>query len=195
MAKVPQVNAEGHKELDKVERQFDEFKEQVETLTMDRMNLSPKIDMEPIHKIANKDLDKDNVIYLKPHTQISCAPTEKFNEKFRKAYEYDNERVEFTAEHRELIGETIEMWMKPYAGMSAGYWKIPTGKKVNAPRYIFEKLQRTGYHRLRMDETRQTNSDGTGTFYGQMIVDNYVPRLDAFITPAKRNVYMGARNY
>lgn len=189
----PKVDSEGKKELDKVQEQFDEYKEQVDTLTMDRMNLAPKQDVEPIHKISNKDLDKNDAMYLKPFSTVSVPPKEKFNERFRKSYEYDCERVEFTAEHRELIGETIEMWMKPYGGMPAEFWKIPTGKKINAPRYIFEKLRRTGYHRLRMDESKQTNSDGTGTFYGQMVVDNYVPRLDAHIVPPKRTVYMGAR--
>ncbi len=187
----PKVNSEGHKELDKVEKQFDDFKEQVDSLTKDRMDLSRKADLEPIHKIANKDLDKNDAIILKPSKNIRSP--EKFNEKFRKPYEEDCQRMDFTAEHRELIGETIEIWVKPYPGMNAEYWEIPTGKKVNAPRYIFDKLQRTGYHRLRMDETKKVGGDGNTQYYGQMVVDNYVPRMDAFVIPAKRNVYMGVR--
>lgn len=183
------VNSDGKKELDKAQEQFDNFDKQVKDLTMEHMNAAPKVDLEPQTKIAQRDLEKSKDLYLKPARIISSK--EKFNERFRDKYEFDNQYVQFIAENKEIIGETIEMWTKPYPGIAAMFWQIPTNKPVFAPRYVAEQLTKCRYHRLRMED-RPTGMSGEGTYYGTIVVDNTINRLDAFPVSTKKSIFMAA---
>jgi len=189
-------NSDSAKELDKAEKQFDAFNDQVKELTLDRMNLAPKLDMEPQTKIAQKDIDKNNNIYLKPTKSI--ASREKFNEFFRPAYEFDKEYVNFIAEHKECKGDTIEFWTKPYAGLPAQFWQVPTNKPVWAPRYVAEQIKRKSYHRLQMSESGpQSGSDlgGAVAYHGQIVVDRTIQRLDAIPVSNRKSIFMGASGF
>lgn len=179
-------------EIDKLEKQFDEFKENIDDLTMDRMNLVPKLEQETQTKLSQAEIERQNGIYLKPVKMIGSR--EKFNEKFRKMYEYDKEFVNFIAENKEIIGEEIDMWTKPYPGCPAEEWKIPVNKPVWAPRYVAEQLKRKFYHRLEMKE-QISHSEGPGQFYGRMVIDTTVPRLDAYPVSNRKSVFMGAGNF
>lgn len=182
------------RELEKCEEQFKAFDENVQQLTLDRMNQAPKEDVEPQTKIAQRDLEKSSEIYLKPFRTISSK--EKFNERYRSDYEFAKENVRFIAEHKELQGETIDLWTKPYPGMPAEEWKIPTGKPVWGPRYVAERLHGCNYHRLIMQQNVSTGVDGMGTqYYGQMAVDTTVQRLDAIPVSNKKSIYMGASGF
>lgn len=187
MSKRPNVP---QNELDKLQDQFDDFKNNVETLTQDRMNEAPKLEVEPQTRMSSKELNVSNARYLKPFRSISSK--EKFNEHYRKQYEEAKEIVEFIAENREIIGEEIDIWTKPFAGMSAEWWKVPVNKLVAGPKYLRDQIQSCSYHRLSM-QNAPTNSDGMGQYYGTMIVDNVVNRLDAY-TPNKRRQLSFAGN-
>lgn len=184
MVKKPEV-----KELDKVQEQFDSYDKQVKDLTLDRMNMAPKEEVEAQTKISQRDLQKANDIYLKPHKTISSR--EKFNEDYREKYNFSKEYVQFIAENKEIIGETIEIWTKPYAGMPAEFWKVPTNKPIWGPRYLAEQIHKCTYHRLRMED-RPTSAAGEGTYYGTMVVDNKIHRLDAYPVSSRRSIFMGA---
>lgn len=186
-------NSLAAQEMDKAEKQFDKFDEEIKSMTMDRMNEAPKKEVEPQTKLSQNEIARSKDIYLKPDKTIGCR--EKFNEKFRAAYEFDKEYVQFTAENKEIIGETIEMWTKPFAGIPAQFWKVPVNKPVWAPRYVAEQIKRRTYHRLKMDDTQNTGRDGTGVFYGQMAVDTTIQRLDAIPVSSRRSVFMGAVNF
>ena len=99
------------KELNRLDKQFQEFDQQVKDLTLDRMNMAPALEVEPQTKMAQVDIEKARRIYLKPSKSVSSR--EPFNEKFRADYEYQKEYVQFIAENREVIGEKIEAWTKP----------------------------------------------------------------------------------
>ncbi len=180
------------KELEKVEKQFEEFDANVKEMTMDRMNAAPKPETEPQTLMAQKDLAKTNDIYLKPIRSIGSK--EKFNERFREEYNFFKEYVQFIAENNEIRGDGIEMWTKPYPGLPAENWKIPTNKPVWAPRYVAEQIKRKFYHRLVMQDT-VTDSDGAGRYYGQMAVDTTIQRLDARPVSTRKSVFMGAVNF
>lgn len=180
------------KELDKAEKQFKEFEDNINSLTMDRMNQAPKLEQEPIHKIAQADIADAKDIYLKPFRSISSR--EKFNEDYRSDYNHAKEYVYFIAEHREIIGEDIDVWTKPFAGMPCEWWKVPVGKPVWAPRYVAERIKGCSYHRLSMQNT-VTDSTGMGQFYGQMAVDTTIQRLDALPATKKRSIFMGAHTF
>ena len=180
-------------EIVKVGKQFDEFDENVKNLTMDRMNATPRQEEEAQTKLSQKDLEKSKDVYLKPFRQITSK--EKFNEDYRKNYEFDKEYVNFIAENKEIIGETLELWTKPYAGMPAEFWKVPVNKPIWAPRYLAEQIKRKYYHRLTMQQHQTTGSDGMGQYYGAMAVDNTVQRLDAIPVSSRKSVFMGANNF
>ncbi len=180
------------KELDKATKQFDAFDQNIKEMTLDRMNMASKLETEPQTQISQADRAKMKDIYLKPDRSISSK--EKFNENYRKEYEHDKEYVCFEAEHKEIIGETIDMWTKPYAGMPAEYWRVPTNKPLWGPRYLAEQIKRCNYHRFTMKETVQ-GADGMGQYYGSMAVDTTVQRLDARKASTNVSVFMGSRNF
>ncbi len=189
----PKVNSSAEQELDKVAKQFEEFDGQVKEMTMDRMNQAPVVEKPPQVELSQRDLEKKDDIYLKPIRSIGCK--EKFNEKYREAYEYDSKYVRFEAENHEMIGETIEIWTRPYPGMSAQEWKVPTNTPVYGPRYLAEQLKRKRYHRLVMKETSTRGSDHMGQYYGSMAADSTIQRLDARPVSEKKSFFMGARNF
>ena len=181
----------GNAELDKAEKQFDKFEETIKNLDETRMDQRPIQETEPQTKIARSDIDKMKDIYLKPDKTVSNR--DKFNEKCRAEYEFQKQYVQFIAEHKELIGETIEIWTRPFGGMPAEFWKVPTNKPVWGPRYLAEQIKRKSYRRLKMDEAQR--SEGPVTYYGQMVVDTDIERLTARPVSQSRSVFMGAVDF
>ena len=195
MARPDSKNSLAEKELDKAEKQFDKFDDEIKSMTKDRMDMTPKPDLEPQTKIATADLDKMQDIYLKPHKTISCR--DKFNEDYRKDYEFAKEYVNFIAENKEIIGEDIDIWTRPFSGMPAEWWKVPVNTPVWGPRYLAEQIKRKFYHRLEMKETvsgdNVSGSTGFGAMYGKMAVDTTIQRLDAHpVNASRKSVFMGA---
>lgn len=180
----------GEKELDKAEKQLDAFDASVRSLTLDRMNMAPQLDKEMQTTMSQNQLARATDIYLKPHTSIGSR--EKFNEDYRKEYEYAKEYVQFIAENKMIIGEIIEMWTKPFAGMPAQFWKVPVNKALWAPRYVAEQIKRAKYHVLTMRDTVTTGADQMGQYYGTMAVDSTVQRLDAHPVGNTKSIFMGA---
>ncbi len=177
------------KEMTEAASQFDQFDQSVKNLTMDMMNTAPKEETEPQSKVAQKDRDKQKDIYLKPHKSIGSR--EKFNEKYRDDYTFSREYVHFEAENKEIIGETIDMWTKPFPGCDAEEWKVPVNVPLWAPRHVAEQIQRKGYHILEM-ENKVNESSQFGTIYGSMAVKKTVQRLEARPVSTKRSIFMGA---
>lgn len=180
-------------ELEKVEKQFQAFDNQVKEMTLDRMNFAPKPDSEPQVKLSSGEIANSREIYLKPVKSIGSA--QKFNEDYRKQYEFDKEYVHFIAENKEIIGETIDMWTRPYGGMPAEEWKIPVNKPVWGPRYLAEQLKRKYYHRLTTQDNRSAGSDGTGQYYGCMVIDTTIQRLDAHPVSNRKSIFMGSTSF
>jgi hypothetical protein len=188
----PRVNREGDKELEKIEQQLSLQEDKIKELTLDEMNKTPVKQMEQQTKLSQKDIEKSKDIYLKPKRAI--ASREKFNEKFREDYEYDKQYVHFVAENKEIIGETIDLWTKPYAGMPAEEWDVPVNKPIWGPRYLAEQIKRKTYHRLVMQNTPTEAGSGM-QYYGSMTVDTTIQRLDANPVSKKRSVFMSAEGF
>src|SRR6185312_9713371 len=168
-------------------------KEALDLMTQDRMNMAPKQDVEPQTKMSQQDIEKSNDIYLKPARTI--AGRDKFNEDFRKDYNFDKEYVQFTAENREIIGETIEMWTKPYSGIPCEFWRVPVNKPVWGPIYLAERIKGCSYHIFVMQQNTITGSDGLGQYHGSIIVDTTKNRLHALPVSSRRSVFMGSRTF
>lgn len=180
------------KELAQADEQFKAFDNNIKEMTLDRMNEAPKQDCEPQNKLSQREIHNSKDVYLKPFTVIGS--TEKFNEKFREDYNFAKEYVQFIPEHKECIGDVIELWTKPFPGVGAEFWKIPTGKPVWGPRYLAEKLNRTRYHRFVM-QNQVTNADGLGQYYGSMAVDTTIQRMDAVPVSSRKSIYMGKSDF
>lgn len=190
------------KELDRAEKQFEEFSENIKEMTLDRMNEAPKLEQEPQTKISGRDAQKSNEIWLKPKRSLApgidpkTGKREQFNEKFRADYEFDKEYVQFIAENKEIVGETISgIWTKPYGGVNAEEWDVPVNKPVWGPRYLAEQIKKANYHRFRMQDQVVTSADHMGSYTGQMIVDNVVQRLDAYPVSQRKSVFMGTKGF
>lgn len=199
--KPKMINSESQKQIDKAEKQLEAFDNNIKEMTMDRVNqLSPKVDRPDEAPISQKDLMNSKDVYLKPEKIIGAGVNpktgerEKFNEKFRAAYEYDKELVQFQAVNNEIIGETLEIWTKPYGGMNCEFWKVPVNKAVWGPRYLAEQIKRKFYHRLKTED-RVTNQGEGMSYYGSMAVDHMIQRLDAYPVSQKRSFFMGAKNF
>lgn len=195
----PKVNSFGQRELDKAQEQFEKFDSEVKAMTKDRMDLTPKADTEG-HKIAQKEIEKKNDIYLKPKRTLfqvdnKTGKSPPFNERFRDEYNFQKEYVNFIFENHEIKGETTTMWTRPYPGLPAEEWDVPTNKPVWGPRYLAEQIKRKFDHRLKMDESVTTGADGRGQYYGAMAVDTTVQRLDAHPVSSRKSVFMGAAGF
>lgn len=193
MDKPKVKNSDSEKQLDRAQAQFDAFDSQVKEMTMDRMNQAPRQDMEQQTKMSSREIDRSKDIYLKPERSISGR--DKFNEDYREEYNFKKEYVHFTAENREIIGEAIELWTKPFAGMPAEFWKVPVNKPVWGPRYLAEQIKRKFYHRLVMQENRIVGADGMGQYYGSLAADTTVQRLDAHPVSDRKTIFMGANSF
>ena len=185
----PKSNSLGEQELDKAEKQFEAYEQNIKDLTLDRMNEAPKHEIEQQTKLSQKDLAKSTDIYLKPEKSIHSR--EKFNENYREEYDFAKQYVQFIAENKEIIGETIELWTKGFAGIPAELWKVPVNKPVWGPRYLAERIKACNYHRLSMQNS-PISSDGLGQYYGHMVVDSVVQRLDAIPASNRKSIFMGA---
>lgn len=196
----PRLNSDSAKELDKLDDQFQAFDKQVKDLTNDRMNAAPLQEVEAQTKLSQEDIAKSKEIYLKPKRSLGpgvepkSGKRELFNEKFREDWNYSKEFVQFIAEHREIIGEIIETWTKPFPGVNTEYWEVPTNKPVWGPRYLAEQIRRKVYHRLIMDN-RPTEVMGTGTMYGGLVVDKTIARLTAEPVSTRKSIFMGDRAF
>lgn len=189
MAEKPKIK---ESELDKLGQQFDKFNDNVQALTLDRMNEAPKQELEPQTKLSSSEIEKSKDIYLKPSRSIGSG--QKFNEKFREQWNYDKEYVQFIAENNECKGDTIEVWTRPYGGLPAEFWQVPVNKPIWGPRHLAEQIKRASYHRLSMQNTT-TQTDGVGQYYGSLAVDSTIQRLDARPVSTRKSVFMGSRSF
>lgn len=184
-------NSESAKEIAKLEDQFDKFEKHINELTLDRMNEAPKKETEPQTKLSQNEIADSKDKYLKPSKIISSK--EPFNEKYRSDYEYAKQYVYFIAENKEIIGEEIEIWTKPFAGMPAEFWKVPVNKPIWGPRHLAEQIKRASYHRMHMDSSKSIGGDQQGNdYYGAFVVDEVVNRLDARPATKQKSIFMGS---
>jgi len=192
----PKVNEFGQSELDKAEKQFDQFNEQVKDATSSvpapqRMDLSRTKNDQLQKPLSQNQITGCKDVYLKPKHSIGCR--NKFNERFRDSWNFDKQLVAFIAEHKELVGESIDIWTKPYAGVPAEEWIVPVNTPVWGPRYLAEQIKRKYYNRLTLDESKAVSQDGTGTIYGRIVAEEQRQRLDCHpVNKGRTSVFMGA---
>lgn len=172
----PKVNSESQKQLDKAEEQFEAFETQVKSMTVDHMNKAPVFDQEPQTKLSTRELNKADALHLKPVRSINSK--ESFNEKYRAEHTEAWKYVRCVVENNEIIGESIEVWTKRFAGDSAHFWRVPVNKPVYIPKLLAEQLASCKYHRLIMDQSQISAADGMGTYMGSMVVDQTKHRID-----------------
>lgn len=181
------------KELNEAVKQVDAFDQSIKEMTMDRMNTAPKEETEPQVNLSQADREKMKDVYLKPIKTIGCR--EKFNEKFRKDYEFAKEYVQFEAENKEIIGEKIELWTRPFPGMPAEFWNVPVNVPLWGPRYLAEQIKRASYHRLVMKQNVTVGGDHAGQYFGSMAADTTVQRLDARPVTTRKSIFMGTNRF
>lgn len=193
MTEGKKVKSPNELDLEKSKKEIDSFEQNIKEMTLDRMNAAPKEEVEPQTKLSSKEIKNSTDIYLKPERSIGRR--DKFNENFRNQYNYDKELVYFIAEHREILGEDIEIWTGKYAGVPVEFWKVPTNKPVWGPRYLAEQIKKCFYHRLTMKQNVVTETNGYGQMFGALAVDTTVQRLDALPANKRTSIFMGASGF
>lgn len=187
-------------EIDKLDQQFERGLENLSSLNLNKLNEAPVKEVEQQTKLSQKEINKSTDIYLKPKRSIGpgvhpkTGVKEQFNEQCRSDWEYAKEFVQFVAENKEIIGESLEFWTKPFPGCNAEFWEVPVNKPVWGPRYVAERIKGCRYHRLTMQD-RPISSDNSGTYYGTMVADSTINRLDAHPVSQKQSVFMGASGF
>ncbi|HMG16086.1 MAG TPA: hypothetical protein VK590_11600 [Saprospiraceae bacterium] len=194
-------NSLAENELDKAQEQFDAYDKNIKEMTLDRMNSAPKQEVEEQTKLSSSQIEKSKDLYLKPKRTIGpgvdpkTGKREVFNERFRDEYNFLKEYVLFIAENFEIIGETIDIWTKRFGGTNCEWWEVPVNVPVWGPRYLAEQLTKCSYHRLKMID-KSTSSDSKGnTFYGTMVADNTVQRLNARPVSTRKSIFMGDTSF
>jgi hypothetical protein len=185
----PKINAEGQKELDRIDGQINQFTESMHVAVQDGRTLAIQ-ESEPQTKKSQQELKKEGVIYLKPKRTVFSR--EKFNEKFRQQFNEKSTYVEFIAENKEVIGESIDFWTKPFPGIPAEEWIVPVNKTVSAPLYVKERIQDCGYTIFRTSDT-PVQSEGGVVYYGQMVAEERKQRLDAREVSKSTRISVGNR--
>lgn len=181
-------NSRSQDELQKASEKIEAFEAEMKE-TLSQRDFSKEPEHEPITKMSQREMQGAKDLYLKPSRSI-YGRGERFNEKFREDYEFDKQYVKFVADHREIIGETIEIWTKKYPGTAAEFWEVPSGKPVWGPRYLAEQIKKCNYRRLKMNESTNIGSDHIGSYTGQLIVDQVVARLEATPVSSGRSVFV-----
>lgn len=188
----PKVSASAQRELDKAEKKFDDYQEQIKSISSEVGRDLPVRENESNTRLSSKEIAKKNEIYLKPERHLS--DNQKFNEKFREEWNFQKEYVNFIAEHKEIIGDVIEMWTHPFGGVGAQFWKIPTNKPIWAPRYVAEQLKSKRYVRY-VTQNHTTTSEGNMQFYGGLVAETQIQRLDANPVSTSKSVFMGSSGF
>lgn len=186
------VNPKVQKELDRAQKDFDEFQDQVKEASKDAVNDNPVKEEEHQTQMSSRELKfaktptiKCEKVIFPPRRKDGSA--EKFNEQFRKEYEFKKEYVEFIAENIEIPGEMIEFWTKPYPGVPAQFWSIPSNTPVRAPRFVAERIEACNYNVLKMDEKEMGQEQGGIRYYGRLVTKDKKARLSA--RPIKSNKF------
>jgi len=191
LSKPKMTSGKAQQEVDRVEKEFDEFQENLTSLASHGFSSEPKQEQDRQTHLSSKEI-KSLDIYLKPERSI--PDRQKFNEKFRDAWNHAKEYVHFIAENKELIGEAIEIWTHPFGGVGAEFWKVPTNKPIWAPRYLAEQIERKSYHRFTMDNTT-TNVGNGAQMYGNMAIDSTIKRLAAFPVSERKSMFSSSSRF
>jgi len=188
MTERPKISSFADKELEKVEKQFEQQEEQIKQV-MENRTFAPPPSEEMQTKMSSREIQNSKEIHLRPISTIGSK--EKFNERFREAWNFSKEYVNFIAENKELIGESITLWTKPYPGIPAEEWVVPVNKPIWGPRYLAEQIKRKYYNRLVMKESQRTSEDAFGQYQGALIADEQIQRLDCHPVSTSKSIFMG----
>ncbi len=163
-------------QLDKAEKQFESFTEEVKALDMpaDPFNPNEKRETPAQTEITKTQFLKSDAPYLKPTRFISCSTNEKFNPAWQKMKDREQEYVKVIVENLEIIGEKVELWHKNWPRQHAEFWQIPVNVPVYIPRGIATQISRCKYHRMKtvdrpMDQV-MAESSGSGFAISQGLV-------------------------
>lgn len=189
----PKVSASAQRHLDKAEAQFDKYHEELKSLSQNDIKSAPVREEEMQTKLSQREIQKNNDLWLKPERTIPDRQT--FNEKFRKDWEFAKEYVNFIAEHKEIVGEKIEIWTHPFGGVGASFWRVPVNKPIWGPRYLAEQIKSRTYVRYKTED-RVTQPGQDFTMYGTMVAESQIQRLDAYpVKQAKTHFMNSAENF
>lgn len=152
MGRPRKIKSVSELELQKAEKTFESFSDQVKELSSPPLSESTlekrKEDADFQTKLSKQEIKHDKTPYLKPERYISSSPKEKFNPLWEKLRERDREYVKVIVENNEVKGESVALWYKKWPTDNAEFWQVPVNKPVYIPRGVADQLAKCRYNRL-----------------------------------------------
>lgn len=184
----PRLDSEGQVELDKLDDQIESTMKENKEI-MENVSKIKTEERAPQREMSQWEKENAKEIHLKPTRSI--ADRVKFDEKWRKDFNFDMEEVCFMAENHEVIGEDITLWTKKYPGQPAQEWCIPVNKPVWGPRLLAEQLLNCKYSVFVQKDTAQLGNDYAGSYHGTIAVEKRVERLTARPVTQQKSLFSG----
>lgn len=173
MAKKPHIASRSEQQLKKAEEKFDKFSSDLKELSTSEKPNVPVQQTEPQTKLSNREANSTEAPYIKPNRAIFSK--EKFDEKNRAARDEDWKYVRCIVENNEIIGESIQFWLKKWPGEPAHEWTVPVNKPVQIPKFVAEHLSSRSYVRYVMQQNENLTE---GNMTHSMIAKEVRHRLD-----------------
>lgn len=192
-AKKPQLDSGfANKEIDKVEKQFDETEKHLSTLSVDEMNKAPLVKDEPQTKMSKKEVKEYDAPVIRPSKSFTMPiPKAGMPSWAPEAIARDEELVKVIAENNEVIGEHIELWAGNYPGQVCGFYQVPVNIPIWIARKVAKRISQCKYHRMKMIDRSQSrlhaemSSQGTSSNpSGELTVTETKQRLDCRLADA-----------
>jgi len=177
MSRPPRVNSDGMKSLEKTAVQLDTFNEQVASFNPFDNQKKPT-EQEEQTKLSKREMKAMDAPVMKPLKSITDRA--KFNEAYRKQWEYAWEYIKVIVENYEIPGEKISHWTHRFAGHPAHYWEVPVNKPVYVPRLLADQLSKCRYNKIVMqDRPVPVGGDEMGnTYLSGLAVQETKNRID-----------------
>lgn len=188
----PKVSASAQRELDKAEQKFEKFNEEMKAISNEVGRGLPVEERESNTRLSSREIANSKDIYLKPKRSLN--DNQKFNEKFRDEWNFQKQYVNFIAEHKEIIGDVIEAWTHFCGGVPCEFWEVPTNKPVWGPRYLAEQIKSKRYVRY-VTQNHTTSAEGGMQFYGGLVGETQIQRLDAHPVSDRKSIFMGSSGF
>ena len=117
-----------------------ETEQSLKELTVDKINETPDVELEPQTKLTNRQLaDSLGCKYIEPLSKLKAIGT--LPEKLRKQHARDWEYVKGIYENINEIGQAITFSLCLYPGDPDCVWKIPANTPVYVPRMVANHLE------------------------------------------------------
>ncbi len=128
------------KKQEEMVKNVSKISEDMNQLTMDKIDETPDKEPEIQTKLTNKEMaDELGIRYIEPKRMLGILG--ELPESLKKEHDHDWEYVKGIYENIDNIGESVEFWYTKYPGDHDCLWELPSNVPVFVPRMIAKHLE------------------------------------------------------